>query len=986
MPAPRRLCALLLSLLVVLGLVGLAAPASAATLTFTPTQDTTVNSGLPTTASGTAPALRADDASPEKISYLEFDVTGVSGAVTGAQVELVTSATGPAATVELREVTGTWSETTTYNTRPALGALVDTATVPTAADQPVVFDVPITADGTYDYAVVRTTTGAENMFGSSESTNADRRPALTITTGTAPPTNAAPTVSAGADQSVTLPASASLDGTVSDDGNPAGSTVTQTWTKVSGPGTVTFGTPTAEDTTASFGAAGTYVLRLTASDTALSASDDVTVTVSPAPATNQAPVANAGPDVAVTLPNSATLDGTVTDDGLPSGSTLTTTWSKFSGPGVVTFGDASAVDTTASFSAAGSYVLRLTASDGALSDTDNVAVTVSAAPAPSGDVAFPADSGVIFLADAPYNVDCDGTTDNTAGIQAAMNDHANNSSGAPRFAFHTLVLPAGTCLVSDTLAAPGAALRIVGAGQAATTLKLANNAAGYGSAATPKYVLRPGIEGTNNNDNTAYGNYVQDFTIDVGAGNPGAVALRMAMCNSGAVERMTLRAPAGSGLRGLTVESGAGPAMGQDITIEGFAVGIWTENTVVNNIVFHNTTLKNQREVAIQQSGKSFQFEGLTVTGAPKVYQSTTGYTTAIFVDVTATGPGSGTAFDTDNATAFLHLRNVQATGWGNLVTDGGTSRFVGKTSIAEWASENYRRGNTSVAWTETSAIQSLNLAHPRVAPFSNYDLSTWRKVSGAAADDGPAIQAAIDSAGAKVVYLPYGTYTVNSAVIVRNGVERIDFMGSVVSGTGKISVGAGTAPTVWLANAAMSLDMEQNSSRTVAVENMGAVGATPGDLTTGISATGDLFLENSSGRVVTIDEPIQAFIRQLNREGRAASVSGGATVWMMGDNLEMHDDKGSPFFPITGSTLEVLGGAMDNLAGGGRFTPTTSAPLYDATGSTVSIVQPGVVEGAANTGHPISDDAIEVTSAHTLIHPGVGAYDRWILPLYVSP
>lgn len=98
-----------------------------------------------------------------------------------------------------------------------------------------------------------------------------------------PPTNQAPSVSAGADQTVTLPASANLDGTVTDDGLPSGSTVTQTWTKVSGPGTVTFGNASAVDTTASFGAAGTYVLRLTATDGALSTSDDVQVTAGAAP-------------------------------------------------------------------------------------------------------------------------------------------------------------------------------------------------------------------------------------------------------------------------------------------------------------------------------------------------------------------------------------------------------------------------------------------------------------------------------------------------------------------------------------------------------------------------------------------------------------------------------------------------------------------------------------------------------------------------------
>jgi hypothetical protein len=43
----------------------------------------------------------------------------------------------------------------------------------------------------------------------------------------------------------------------------------------------------------------------------------------------------------------------------------------------VTFGNANAVDTTASFSAAGTYVLRLTANDSALSNSDDVTIAVN---------------------------------------------------------------------------------------------------------------------------------------------------------------------------------------------------------------------------------------------------------------------------------------------------------------------------------------------------------------------------------------------------------------------------------------------------------------------------------------------------------------------------------------------------------------------------------------------------------------------------------
>src|SRR4029450_12235906 len=87
-------------------------------------------------------------------------------------------------------------------------------------------------------------------------------------------------------------------------------------------------------------------------------SDDLTVTVN-ATSGNQAPVVNAGSDQTVTLPNSANLSGTATDDGLPTPpGTLTTTWSKASGPGTVSFGDPSALSTTATVSRCGTHCMR----------------------------------------------------------------------------------------------------------------------------------------------------------------------------------------------------------------------------------------------------------------------------------------------------------------------------------------------------------------------------------------------------------------------------------------------------------------------------------------------------------------------------------------------------------------------------------------------------------------------------------------------------
>jgi hypothetical protein len=96
--------------------------------------------------------------------------------------------------------------------------------------------------------------------------------------------NQPPVAYAGTDQTITLPAAASLAGAASDDGLPSG-TLATTWSQVSGPGAATFSTPSALGTSVSFSAAGIYTLRFTAFDGSLTTTDDVKVTVNPAPGT-----------------------------------------------------------------------------------------------------------------------------------------------------------------------------------------------------------------------------------------------------------------------------------------------------------------------------------------------------------------------------------------------------------------------------------------------------------------------------------------------------------------------------------------------------------------------------------------------------------------------------------------------------------------------------------------------------------------------------
>jgi hypothetical protein len=201
---------------------------------------------------------------------------------------------------------------------------------------------------------------------------------LTIVVNAASTTqNLAPVVNAGSDQTITFASTANLTATATDDGLPnPPATLTYSWTKVSGAGTVSFSQPNSLTTTAAFSIAGSYILRFTASDSLLSSSDDIVVTLNAQGQQNLAPVVNAGQNQTISLSSIATLTATATDDGLPTGSNLFYLWEKVSGPGTVGFSAPNSLQTQAQFSTEGIYTLRFSTSDSQLTSSDEVQITV----------------------------------------------------------------------------------------------------------------------------------------------------------------------------------------------------------------------------------------------------------------------------------------------------------------------------------------------------------------------------------------------------------------------------------------------------------------------------------------------------------------------------------------------------------------------------------------------------------------------------------
>ena len=187
--------------------------------------------------------------------------------------------------------------------------------------------------------------------------------------------NQPPIVNAGNNATITLPTNSyQLQGSGSD---PDGTIVTVVWTQVSG-GSYTIDNANIFTPTVSNLTAGTYVFKLTVTDNiGASASKNVTITVLPAP--NQQPNVSAGGTVVITLPtNSYAFTSATASD--PDGSIVSYLWTQVSGSSY-TIDNAAILHATVSNLLVGTYVFKLTVTDnGGLSNSDNITITVNAAP------------------------------------------------------------------------------------------------------------------------------------------------------------------------------------------------------------------------------------------------------------------------------------------------------------------------------------------------------------------------------------------------------------------------------------------------------------------------------------------------------------------------------------------------------------------------------------------------------------------------------
>ncbi len=537
-----------------------------------------------------------------------------------------------------------------------------------------------------------------------------------------------------------------------------------------------------------------------------------------------------------------------------------------------------------------------------------MATTGCAAP---GCLSFPADAGAINV--KTYGAMGDGVRDDTASILAAIRA-ADIKFGAAWWKTRIVYFPPGTYLVSNTLDKTDvdgkyrSGMVLVGASRNDTTIRLKDGAAGYGNASQPKPLiytsstLLKGAPDAGGKDylgkgegNDAYANYVNNMTIDVGQGNPGAVAIDYLANNAGALRNLSIVASAGSGAIGISMDrKWPGPALVSNVSVKGFDVGISTAH-LEYGVTFDKVSLQGARVVSLRNRGNALAISEMSIEGdAPAIQnQDYNGLITAVGLRISGQ---SQAAVGIENA-GSMTLRDVQtakrAQFFGGYLAAG--TRFEGVYKA------NARLQSATPSWAITPKSAPAVVFDD--APESWANVKSYGAVADGVTDSTNAVLQALRS-GAKTVYFPTGNYVVNDTLEVPATVRRIEGMMSTISvkrynsvpfwmGGGIFKISSNAGP---LMMERLTFDM-MNAGGKLAIEHVGSGALVLRDVIgAGISLVdrsatgGELFAENICSGSVKIAGAAGAWFRQFNSEGGGTRITNNSSrVWVLGVKTEQN-------------------------------------------------------------------------------------------------
>ena len=509
-----------------------------------------------------------------------------------------------------------------------------------------------------------------------------------------------------------------------------------------------------------------------------------------------------------------------------------------------------------------------------------------------------------------YGAKGDGVTDDTVAIQQALN--------ASRFVY----FPNGTYLVSDTLQTKPKKLLLQGESQKGTVIRLKNNAPGFTNPLSVKPLLTT-FEGGSTGQ--AFQNLILNLTVDIGAGNVGAIGVRLTNNNQGGIRDVTIRSsdPTGRGRTGLALTNQwPGPGLIKDVEIEGFSYGIRVAN-LEYSYVFEDIKLRNQLIFGIDNNANILSIRRLTSSNTvPAIHNADDSRGMVLVLDSDLMG-GSPSISAIQNLEGALYARNVKTSGYRSAIQSGST--VVPGNAVSEYVSNQGFH-------LFSSPLSSLNLPIEETPTVSYGNSNDWVSVTQFGAngdddqDDTVAIQRAIDS-GKPTVYFPRGNYIISDTLHVGDSVKVITGLYSQLSVANPLSSTSksvfrfeqGKQHTVVLEQFFGGYGdgtfnwVEHASAGTVVLRNF-TLGSGSAYRNTGFGA---LFVEDVCAGDWIFDRQ-QVWMRQINPENTTTKiVNNGSKVWILGLKTEK---EGTVLETRNGGKTEVLGGLIYPAGGGDRI------------------------------------------------------------------
>lgn len=356
----------------------------------------------------------------------------------------------------------------------------------------------------------------------------------------------------------------------------------------------------------------------------------------------------------------------------------------------------------------------------------------------------------------------------------------------------TLYFPNGTYLISDTVSYTlrklqnkmfhqtvhghemNRCIRFMGQNREKTVIRLKDHSKGFEwGQQRPVINFMQGQR-----SNVSYSNYFENITVDIGAGNPGAIGLVFFANNNGAVRNVTIRSsdPNHEGYAGIVIRNEIHSAANfYDVEVDGFDYGV-SVTTYRTTAHFENIVLRNQQRYGFHVTNTCVQIIGLKSYSQYPALNVADG-TAAHVVLCDAVLEGGGTTYEAikQDVGSCLFLRNVQTRGYAYALNRCWRKFLIPDDYIEQYC---YPEGMT----LDGSEPKTLNLPIAPMPDLPRAPLSEWCCVNDFGAvgdgetDDTEAIRKAFQC-GKSVVWFQPGRYMLSGPIDVPAHVEHVNFM-----------------------------------------------------------------------------------------------------------------------------------------------------------------------------------------------------------------